>query len=147
MADIHNRRSPVFNAKESKDAHDFSPNSSFGDNARSADNSLSHPVRYPVYSSPSIPQSRRPSVSPFTHSSPDTINGSRMALITQYGESTVRLVPPVGGCAMGRVSSGRSTSSADTVVYTGSQDGSEKMESPSDTSQDGEVKDHARDTP
>ncbi|KAG6883016.1 hypothetical protein C0993_008262, partial [Termitomyces sp. T159_Od127] len=33
------------------------------------------------------------------------------------------------------------------MVYTGSQDGSEKIESPIDTSQDGEVKDHARDMP
>lgn len=162
-SDVHNRQSPVFAARESKltrsfhdlpmesrqrDADDFLPNSSFGDNSRSADNAtLPHPVRYPVYSSPSLSQSRRPSVSQFTLSSPDTTNNSRIALNGHYGESTVRLVPPAGGCPMGRVNSGRSTSSSNTMIYTGSQDGSEKIESPIDISQDGEVKDHARDTP
>ncbi|KAH0585191.1 hypothetical protein H2248_008443 [Termitomyces sp. 'cryptogamus'] len=163
-SDIHNRQSPAFAVRESKsarssqdlpmesrqrdkDTDDFSSDSSFGDNSHSADGPLSHSVRYPVYSSPSNSQSRHPLVSQFTILSPESASSSRMALVGHYGESTVKLVPPAGGYPMARMSFGRSTSSASTMVYTGSQDGSEKIESPADTSQEGEGGDHAPNMP
>ncbi|KAG5352890.1 hypothetical protein C0989_012280 [Termitomyces sp. Mn162] len=130
-----------------KDTDDFSSDSSFGDNSHSADGPLSHSVRYPVYSSSSNSQSRHPLVSQFTIPSPESASSSRMALVGPYGESTVKLVPPAGGYPMARMSFGRSTSSASTMVYTGSQDGSEKIESPADTSQEGEGGNHAPDMP
>ncbi|KAG6862556.1 hypothetical protein C0995_000104 [Termitomyces sp. Mi166 len=158
-SDIHNRQSPVFASRESKsarssqeesrhrgrDTDDFLPNRSPRDNGRS-DNFLIHPLRYPVHSSSSPSPPRLPSLSRFTTSS-ESLDSSRAALVGPYGETTVRLVPPAGGYSMPRVSSGRSTSSTSTMIYTGSQDGSDKIESPIDIDQGSEGGDRARDMP
>ncbi|KAG6908691.1 hypothetical protein DXG01_003705 [Tephrocybe rancida] len=85
-------------------------------------------LRYPS----SNPRSGFQSISRLSLTPAGSANSSQAALVALNGEPTVKLVPQPGGYPMSRVSSARSgysTSSASTMIYTGSQDsGNDKVE-------------------
>ncbi|KAG6817683.1 hypothetical protein H0H87_005442 [Tephrocybe sp. NHM501043] len=89
----------------------------------SLDDIVIHPRQYnQVYMSSSNHPS--PEMSQITLAPADSANSSRVGLFEPNGESTVRLVPPASGYPMLRVSStrsGYSATSADTMIYHGSQ--------------------------